>query len=597
MHSPLIYKKATLFLLLILFTVGMNFHIPNYGGSGFDLPHNGMVSMIAVILISIASVKVLYRQTIQYSPLLPALFLLLLCLIIPGLFNYHAETEPLRLIVFPLLGILFLYFAIEQLTDAKDTYITLLYLICLATLIQVIYALLQKYVDLSSLAVYIFSGGGKMTQPTGIFQQQNILSSFLATGLLIASYLISRPQLYQQEKKSKFLLITLLLGTIMGALFILIVVGSRAAILGLLIGIILLAISRWKLLLSINRKIVLLFLISIVIISTYNYEHLAKFSDRTSHAIEALSTKNADTELQNRRRLVIWEIATDTYLKAPLMGHGLGNFEKEFQDQARTYNQSVDIKLDQFISHPHNEIIFWGIESGLLAITALLVFMGYYLYLLFSQGFRHGLQWLAILTPIGLQTQVSLPFYLSTVHLVVFLLLMAMSVQHRVVTYSITIPALLQKGIVAGVLGILIFQALFAWTLFNGILNMGAFKYTGNKVEGLLDTPLSNIALRKDAQVYKKQFQFIRHYKQGKTAEIALYIEWLNQQIKYNDNATLYHYLFKAHLSLGNVKEASNTISAAKTRYPYLDAQFENLKQKTLARYQKFQQQRRQNAR
>ncbi len=588
MHLNPIYKKTYLFLLLFLFSIGMNFHIPNYGGSGFELPHNGMVTVIAVLIVSLGIAKVLQHQIIHYSPLLPALFLLLLCLIVPGLFNYHSETEPLRLLLFPLLGILFLYFAIEQLTDSKDTRIIILYFICLATLIQVIYALLQKYIDLSILSVYLFSSGEKMPQPTGIFQQQNVLSSFLATGILIASYLISRPELHQQEKKSRFLLMALLLATLLGGLFIILVVGSRAAILGLMIGLILLAISRWKFLLALNKKVIVLFLLSIVIISTYNTEHIVKFSDRTSHALHSLSTEN--TELQNRRRLVIWGIATDTYLKSPLIGHGLGNFEKVFQDQARNYNQSANIKLDQFISHPHNEIIFWGIESGLLAIIALLTFMGYYLYLLFSQGFRRGLQWLAMLTPIGLQTQVSLPFYLSTIHLVVFLLLIAISLQHRSITYPLAIPLLLKKGIVATVLGALVFHALFTWTLFNGILHTGAFKYTGNKVEKLLDIPLSNMALHKKALIYKKQFQFIRDHQQGKTTGISNYIEWLKQQIKYNDNAVLYHYLFKAYLSLDNKKEALNTISTAKTRYPYLETQFEQLKQHTLEKYRKYQQ-------
>ncbi len=548
-----------------------------------------MVSAIAVLLISIAIIKVLYSERIQYSPLLPALFLLLLCLILPGLFNYHPETGSLRLIVFPLLGMLFLYFAIEQFIDSKKTSIGILYLICLAALIQVIYALLQKYVDLSSVAVYIFSNGAKMPKPTGIFQQQNILSSFLATGVLIASYLLSRSELQQKEKKSRFLHMALLLATILGGLFIILIIGSRAAILGLLIGIILLITSRWKFLLSINRNIILLFLLSLVIIATYNYKHIAKFIDRTSYAVHSLSTDN--TKLENRRRLVIWDIATDTYLKAPFMGHGLGNFEKEFQDQARIYNQSKDIKLDQFISHPHNEIIFWGIESGLLAIIALLAFLGYYLYLLFSQGFRHGLQWLAILSPIGLQTQVSLPFYLSAIHLVVFLFLIAISLRHKNTTYTLTSPPLLKIGIVAAVFIVLVFHALFAWTLFKGILHTGAFKYTGNKVEKLLDIPLSNIALRKNALVYKKQFQFIRNYKQGKIEKIPPYIQWLKQQIKYNDNAILYHYLFKAYLSLGNIKDALNTITEAKIRYPYLDAQFEQLKQHTLKRYRKYQQQ------
>lgn len=589
MHPKPIYKKNYLFLLFLLFSIGMNLHIPNYGGSGFELPHNGMVAMIAILILALGIAKVLQSQVIHYSPLLPALFLLLLCLITPGLFNYHPETEPLRLILLPLAGILFLYFSIEQFTDHKDTRIIILYLICLATLIQVIYALLQKYIDLSSLAVYIFSNGGKMPQPTGIFQQQNILSSFLATGTLIASYLLSRAELYQQEKKSRFLLITLLFATLLSGLFIILVVGSRAAILGLIIGFVLLAISRWKFLLTLNRKVIVLFLLSIVIISAYNAKNIAKFSERTNQALHVLSTDN--TELQNRRRLVIWEIAVDTYLNAPLMGHGLGNFEKEFQDQARRYNQSAPGKLDQFISHPHNEIIFWGIESGLLAITALLAFTGYYLYLLFSQGFKRGLQWLAILTPIGLQTQVSLPFYLSTLHLLVFTLLIALSIQHKVITRRIELSNLLKKSIASIVFVILVFYTVFTWNLLNGILQMSAFKYTGNKVERLLDIPLDNIALHKNALIYKKQFQFIRNYKQGKTIEIRNYIQWLEQQIKYNDNAVLYHYLFKAHLALGNKKEALNTISAAKIRYPYLSVQFEQLKQHTLLKYKKYKQQ------
>ncbi len=583
-----IYKKVYLFLLLILFTLAMNFHIPNYGGSGFDLPHNGAVSFIATLLIVVAVLKTIITGTIRYSPLIFALLLLLLCLIIPGLLNYHSETKPLQVIILPLIGILFFYFSAEQLIDSKKAIITILYIICFAASIQIIYALLQKYIDISSLAVYIFSNGEKMPQPTGIFQQQNILSSFLATGVLIASYLLSRTELYQQRKN--YLVISLLIFTILGGIYIILVIGSRAAIIGLIIGMILFFISQKERLLNLNKKIVIFFILSILIISAYNYKHIVKFTDRTSHAVQALSEDN--TELDNRRRLVIWEIAKDTYLKAPLIGHGLGNFATEFQDQARQYNQEATIKLDQFISHPHNEILFWGIESGLLAIIALLIFMGYYLYLLFSQGIQYGLLWLGILTPIGLQTQVSLPFYLSTTHLIVFILLIVISLQKKITTHIIKIPTLIKGGLVASLLGIILIHFLFVWTLLNGILNMGAFQYTGNKVEGLLDTPLKNIALHKKALLYKKQFEFIRNYKQGKIEKIPYYIDWLNLQIQYNDNAVLYHHLFKAYLSLGKVQKAIDTIAMAKERYPYIKNQFEQLKTRTLTRYKQFQQQR-----
>jgi hypothetical protein len=60
------YKLVYLLVLLLMFTLGMNFLLPNYGGSGWQMPQNVMVSMFVAVLISISTLKIIDKGRMAF---------------------------------------------------------------------------------------------------------------------------------------------------------------------------------------------------------------------------------------------------------------------------------------------------------------------------------------------------------------------------------------------------------------------------------------------------------------------------------------------------------------------------------------------------
>ncbi|VTR25979.1 Lipid A core - O-antigen ligase and related enzymes [Serratia fonticola] len=89
--------------------------------------------------------------------------------------------------------------------------------------------------------------------------------------------------------------------------------------------------------------------------------------------------------------------------------------------------------------HPHNELLLWWVEGGLIALLGMLILVWAGLKLVarsrlrdmqaFSYGKASAGEALALcvaLLPIALHSQTEYPFYLSALHWLVFLLLLAM---------------------------------------------------------------------------------------------------------------------------------------------------------------------------
>ena len=560
------YNNVYLVVFLILATFGMNFLLPNYGGSGFNLPQNNMVALFVVLLIGISTVKVIHTGVIRLSKMQIALLLLFLCLVVPGLFNYHSETQMLLQRTMPIFGVFLLYASVEQFSNSKKVVTRLLYLICLSAFLQVIYALAQKYLDLRPLEPFVALG---IHKPFGIFQQYNLASSYFATAILVAFYLITRTELREKSLKTRYFYTLFLILTMLGSLYLVLLIGSRVAILGLIGGVILFVISQWKVIPA-KRNLLILVVVIVVIIVSINHKQLTVTYTK---AVSVATSFLADEEkLKLDRRTVIWEIASNTYLNSPWYGHGLGNFEKAFQDEVVKYHDSPDgkkNKLTIFISHPHNEVIYWGIESGVVAILGLFGFLAYYLYLLFLQGWRHALLWLAVLAPIGLQTLVSYPFYMSAMHLVVFVLFLSLSVRKQGSFFVVAFAPLFKRFFIALTLCFIVVYASFTWRTLNGLLDLGFFKFSKYKQEQLLTIPLKSIVWKKNATTYKKYLQFTRDARMQNTAQIDEYVEWLKGQIEYNENINLWVHLARAYQARGAPDKAIKTILTAKKRYPY----------------------------
>jgi O-antigen polymerase len=122
--------------------------------------------------------------------------------------------------------------------------------------------------------------------------------------------------------------------------------------------------------------------------------------------------------LSANARLGIYAVCIEMIKEKPIFGYGLGSFEHEFHNAKGEFQENnPNTKLiSLYLTHPHNEIMFWLIEGGIIATVGLVtVLIGIILSLLVNRKVRR-MSYFALLIPIGLHTQVELPFYISSIH-------------------------------------------------------------------------------------------------------------------------------------------------------------------------------------
>lgn len=551
--------------LIILFTAGMNFLIPNYGGSGFEQPHNVVVAFLASILIGISFLKCIHTKKIYRSKLVIPMVLLVSSLIIPSLINYSPETQTFLIRFIPLLGIIFISFSISQFLTKKSTYLFILYIISISGLVQALYYLAQMHLDLSSLTPYV------ATYPLGIFQQRNLLSTYLATTLLVSLYLALKTPYKELTPVKNILSISTLTLSILSAFYIISQLSSRAAIIGLILGLIFILIPFLK---ELHKKTTfLLMLIFFLLLTSTAYLQKQGLTTTYNKIIYALSSFQKDPKKEEiSPRIIIWQTSYATFLDKPFIGHGLGNFQKYYKEKHLAINQQLHKKNTGYstkigLSHPHNELLFWAVEGGILPVVGIVTFLIYYVFILFKSNRRNALLWLGILSPIALQTLTSYPFYMSAPHLVVFIILISLSIgqpkKHHVFE---NMP--LRISIMLATILFLVMSFLFTKNTLAGTYHYGLFRFTHFQNEQLLDAPLRSLVWNKAATEQKQYKNFLRDALAKNTQSINNYIDWLKVQIQHNEAPTLYSHLTQAYLFLGYKKLAQETINTLRERYP-----------------------------
>ena len=572
------YASLILWVIFFMFAAGMNFMLPNYGGSGWDMPQNVMVSLFVAVLIAISALKIIHTGTVFISKVQVAVLLFLLCIVIPGLINYEPETQALIPRLIPLVGVFLLFQSVQQLSDTKRVITTILYIICFSGLIQVIYKVSPHYSDYwffkQFIALTTDFGNRK-----GAFQQVNMLGTYLATVALISLYLLSKIKI---KKKSVVWIanVLFLLASLLGSLYVLFYLmnSSRAALIGFVIGLCLLLIVFWKNISS-KKYIIIIFLVLFAAVYIGKSSNISK---GVNQAVNAATTLSVDPHESNIDiRVSMWIIASRVYLSSPWVGHGLGNFRTEYTKEQYLYNSSGILAVNKQIypvAHPHNEVLFLGVESGILAIVGLILLVLFYIFTLFSIGKRHALLWLAFLSPIGFQLFVSFPFYLSTIHLVVFILLMALSTLDRTTQYIFHFSSTIKLTVGMIFLLLLLLYSLFIWNTLKGLLDFGLYRFTKHQHSQLLEAPLESIIWNKKAMVLARNKDFYLDMKNKNEQGILDYIKWLELQVEYNESALLYIHLAQAHLSLGNLLTVRKTLRVIKRRYP-VDARSKSVKE------------------
>lgn len=538
-------KAAWLFGLAAFYClIAMHIYWPNRGGSGFYLPWN-LVGGIFIALLIIGAM-LFSRPPLATSGFFNLLASGSLILLLPLLWAQQPWlSEPLPRLMGLVLGVL-AYFALLQIPLDRRWRRRLLMLLLAATVIEALLGLVQY----SLLQPGNWMGYNTLkNRPYGIFQQWNLMASFMATGLALALYLLSarRPL----SRSLQWLAAAMLLL----APLLLIVIASRV---GLLAALLLSPFQLWMLYRLNRRRAGIALLLLMAGVSAGLLLVMLNGATRALMLPEPIFY-----------RLTYWQEALDMIAERPWLGWGYGHFQHDFLHHFYTTHSSGMESVA--ISHPHNEILLWGVEGGLLSLSGIaLIVWGLWRLLRHSRPVPlRPAPWLAAL-PILLHMMVEYPLYLSAAHSVLLLVILRVSDLRR----RLRLPSHSQLPLRLTTAGI---AALMVPYLLNGLhsaLIITAVEKSGLRQFG----PMSQVITPTPWQVrydYDMQLRQLLQYPQTRDmATLLSYQQWAENEIRVRPDANIYINLMAVSRLLQQPQRAADLQRQAKRLFPH-DARFE----------------------
>jgi O-antigen polymerase len=450
---------------------------------------------------------------------------------------------------------LFLLLGLQQFSFSNKEKISVLLLIVLAVFFESLIGWIQLIVANNNIVLLWWPYNN--TRPIGVFQQPNVMASFMATGLLLSGYLVSFPSTAYSSyfKKAMF---WLLLSVPVMTVHLLNDLASRTGLLAATLGVLLLLP---RLLSPENRRRGMLWLVSLGLglVFSLNFGNLPGVSYESSGRV-VLSLEGP--------RTVHIPHTIEMIAANPISGYGYGNFERSFLDftaQAFAIGELAEPGMAG-LDHPHNELLFWAAEGGILAF-AVLLFAAYQVWrVIFPQGTRHALALIAIFLPIVLHSQLEYPFYVSVAHWVTFIILIYWVDGLKEERRQIHVQQVLLIG-VAGILLPLLTTLFMVTTLQSGRLLARFELIPGTDVAEL--QKMTNPVVWQDLMVLAIRFRLIIHAVATNNPELArAFIDWAPQFLEKYPRPLHYRYLILAYQVVGDTQAGLEVQEKASYLFP-----------------------------
>ncbi|UNK26925.1 Wzy polymerase domain-containing protein [Serratia plymuthica] len=410
------------FLFVFLLFIPLAIYIPNPGGVGLALPFNLLVYGGAALLMGFCWRATPLRRVV-ITPTCRAIIATCLLLALPVIFT---RPEWQSAAVWRLAGLFAgaaFYFTWLQVRMTARQRHAVLYLILSAAGGQALIVLLQLFAPAVAQS-WIPSGS---LRAFGIFQQPNVLASFIATGLALAQAAFVLPGFRLLNPRAECWRRRALAVVLVLLPMVLVWVQSRTGWLAgaLVLGLFVLRFCRrYSQVIAIASLLIAGGTLVGVLVLWWGSE-LGGVLRYTSHAGS------------NHARYTMLRDTLAMIAEKPLLGWGYGGFEYSFQHFR--INQTPPTAVTEIARHPHNELLLWWVEGGVVALLGMLLLVRASFKLLararwhdkrtFACGKASAGEALALclaLLPIALHSQTEYPFYLSALHWLVFLLLLAM---------------------------------------------------------------------------------------------------------------------------------------------------------------------------
>lgn len=547
-------NRAFLISLGVVFFIAMHFFMPNPGGSGLALSFNPTTWLAFSFSISLGLYQLATNRMLRYSKLTIGLFFCCLLLSVPLLYtNSKLDGASDRLLGL-WAGFVFLI-VLQQFQFSNRHKQRLLWFVIIAVVIQALFGFSQ-YLLLEP--GNIFGYNTQSNRPYGVFQQPNVMASFLATGLVLSGYLITtQPHKYNKKWSEVSLLY------IVPALTtpLLIALASRTGWLGAILGTLcilpyLYRFSTLKRGIGWCLSVILGLVLGAILIQ----------SEETG---EFVTTK---TDLQTPRTYTFPQ-ALDMLIERPFTGYGYGKFESQYilytarQHQLNSHYPSGLPAMD----HPHNELLLWGVEGGLVPVIGIILAAMFVLSRIYTAKKGTRLALFSLFIPIVLHSQLEYPFYHSAIHWITFIILIywidQRTSKYKTQSFSIVSKSLLR---IASLI-IPVITSLYMLSALHSNYVLTQFEQSKPKNPEILNGVTNPVVWkdRFDWNIYSTYLN-IGLYTQDKKL-IEPYISWSLDIIKEKPRPAFYTNLILAYQGLNDPSRAEQVRAEASFLFPNND--------------------------
>ncbi|HDX8443087.1 PglL family O-oligosaccharyltransferase [Aeromonas hydrophila] len=368
--------------------LGMHFFMHNPGGAGLYLPFNAWGWIFASLVIGLGLWQVTLQQRLVFSSLQGWLWLGALLLLLPMAYpGFELKDYAIPRLLGLFAGLLFL-FCLYQWQLVRASRDRLLYLLLGAVAIEALLGLVQYYLLIPGNWLGYDT---RANRPYGIFQQPNVMATFMATGLALAGWLELRGNANPWLKGLRY-------GVIVAASLLLVALQSRVGQLGGLLALSLLvpALHRQGRLAQVLGLVALG--VGLGIASQYGISGVKR---------------GLEVYQSGGMRSIYWPYAVKLIAQSPWVGWGYGSFETTFLHHYmadKALNPAM-VQIEYNLDHPHNEFLYWAVEGGLAPMIGMVLMGGALLWRVLKAGWVKGVALLALVTPILLHTQTEYPLY------------------------------------------------------------------------------------------------------------------------------------------------------------------------------------------
>ncbi len=533
-----------------LFLVAVHYFQPHPAGDGLQLSFNAFIWIPLSIAIGLGLLQISYRSQLRYSSLTLGLLTAILVMLLPSLYPNSADVLNLGRFYGLLAGMVF-FVALQQLELTEARRCQLFFIVLCGVWIEAFLGWSQEYF----FGPENFMGHNPDSQrPFGIFAQPNVMASFMATGLVLSGYLLP---LFQKhfERKPAYAVICLLTPLLTFPLIILL--SSRTGWLGALIG--------------------------SALIIPYIYNRGGKRQAAAWIAMGALgiavgflliSSAGGALALAASKvqvdpiRMRMYPQVLRMIVEYPLTGVGLGNFEASFNSFAASLYAAGISEPNGVpnLHHPHNELMYWASEGGIVSLTGLLLAAYLVLHSILKAEKGHRLLLVGLLFPIVLHTQTEYPFYHSLVHWVIFIMLIylvdSMSAEEKVKKLKSTLLISTTAIVIP-----LVTTAFMLTTLHAGSV---LFRY-----ERVPDTPATELLTIVNPIVWSNRIRWnvrkslmFAALARGESDQVQPFIDLVRNEIESRPRWQHYQDLIFAYDFAGQIENANATFVDAQYRFP-----------------------------